>query len=203
MIPCSISGSGPRPRSLVDVIIIIIGIITVDGFIGVVGIVTHHHVFSPGQRWADSDLFLGLIGSVSLRLPKALVVMLAVRVASHEPLELRREARGAVGVGCRPGRLLLLLGLARGVRMSRVFVVNDGDRSRVHLLLRRPSPPRGLILCSVAQNAKNLPIVWPLKRLPESRPLLCLGFPLRVSNLQNENTKIEAGICVKTRAKYA
>lgn len=156
MIPCAISGSRSRPRSLVNVIIIVIWIIAINGLVGVVGVVGDHHIFPPGQRWTDGDLLLGLIGFVAPLRPRALtgplVVMLAVLVPSHEPLERRHQAAGAVRVRRRPWRLLLLLGrrLALGVRMSHARISDDGDRSRLHLLLRCAPAPRWLILRALA-----------------------------------------------------
>lgn len=171
MIPCAISGSRSRPRSLVNVIIIVIWIVTITGLVRVIGIIADHHVVSPGHRRTDGDFFLGLIGSAATMRPRArtgtVTVMLAVFVPPHEPLEWRREATGAAGIGRRPGRLLLLLLLlghrrVRGVLMPHVRITNDGDRSRLHLFLRCAPPPRWLILRALAQNAKNLAVVRPL-----------------------------------------
>lgn len=69
--------------------------------------------------------------------------MLAVFVSSHESLESRREP---TGIRRRPGRLLLLLLLLLGVRMSHVGITDDGDRSRLHLFLRCAPAPRRLVL---------------------------------------------------------
>lgn len=156
MIPCAISRSRPLPRSLVNVIVIVIRVIAVDGLVRVVWIITDHHVFSPGQRWTDGDLLLGPIAAAVPLRPRALIgtplVMLAVLLPSHEPLERRRETLRA---GPRSGRLLLLLllshRLALGVLVPHVPIANDGDRSRLlHLLLRCTPPPRWLILRAVA-----------------------------------------------------
>ncbi|TNN71322.1 hypothetical protein EYF80_018400 [Liparis tanakae] len=111
------------------------GIIQLHTPPGVVGIITDHHVVSPGQRRTDSDLFLGLI-AVLLRLRELTgtvsVIQLAVLLPSHESLERRREPAGSVQIRRRPGRLLLLLlllllghTLVRGVRMSHVRITND------------------------------------------------------------------------------
>lgn len=139
---------------------IVIRVISISGLIRVVGIVADHHVVSPGQRRTDGDLLLGPIAA-ALR-PRAraetLVAMLAVLVASHEPLERGREPAGLLRLGPRPGRRLLLLLLllplghrvAWSVRVPRVSIANDGDRSRLHLLLRCAPAPRGLILRALA-----------------------------------------------------
>lgn len=152
VIPRAVPGSRPRPRSLVNVIIIVIRIIAIHGFVRVVvGIVADHHVLSPGQRRTDSDFVLGVIGSAApLRLRAltgALAGMLAVLAPSHEPLEWRRESTGAVRTGRRPGRLLLL---TRGVLRSHVGITDDGDRSRLHLFLRCAPAPRWLVLRALA-----------------------------------------------------
>lgn len=144
MIPCAISGSRSLPRSLVNVIVIVIWIIGVDGLVGIVWIVSHHHVFSP-----DIDLLLGLIYSAAPLRPCALtgtrLVMLAVLLASHEPLDRQREAALALRVGGRPGRLLLGHRLSLGVRIP-----DDCDRSLLHLLLRCAPTSGRLILRPLA-----------------------------------------------------
>lgn len=162
MVPCAISGSRSLPRSLVNVIMIVIWVI-IAGLVGVViGVITDHHVISPGHRWTDRDL--GLI--VARLRPRALIVMLAVLVSSHEPLEQRPRRLLLLLKLLLPGlvlllkllllpglvlRLGLLLRLARGVRLFHVHIPDDGDRSRLHLLLRRCAPaPRRLVLRALA-----------------------------------------------------
>ena len=182
----------PGPRSLVHVIMIIIWIITIRGLVWVVGIVTGHHVFSPGLRWTHSDLLLGLVCPVPPLRPRALTgpvtVMLAVLSPSHQ-----RSHKAPLDGRCRGRRLLLLLShrLALGVRMSRVPITDDGDSSLLHLLLRCAPPPRCLILRALAQNAKNLPVVGPLQRVPQSRSLVIShlrpGVSLRLGRLQDEH----------------
>lgn len=113
MNPCAISGSLSRPRLLVNVIVIIIWIVTIDGLVGVVGIITDHHVFSPGHRGPDGDFFVGLIGSAAPVRPRALrgtsVVMLAVLASPQERLEWSGEVTGGACIGRSLRKLLLLL----------------------------------------------------------------------------------------------
>lgn len=199
VVPGAISGSRPSPGSLIDVIIVVIRIVSINGLVGVVGIVAHHHVFSAGRRRTDGELFLRLIGSVAPVRPGAhggtVVVMLAVLVPPHQPLERRREAR----IGRWPRGLLG----HRRVRGVLIRIADDGDSLPLHLLLRCAPAPRRLVLRALAQDAENLAIVGPLESLAESRSLALPRIPLRVRRLQNENKRIDARIRVKWRAKDA
>lgn len=163
MILGAISGSRSRPRPLVDVVVVVVGVVAVSGLVGVVGIIAHHHVLSPGT---GSGILPGGVGRAGPLRPRAragaVAVVPAVLVPSQEPLERGREA---ARLGGRPGRLLplpLRRRLAGGVRVPRVRITDDGDRARLHLLLRCAPPPRRLILGALAQNAEDLAVVGPL-----------------------------------------
>lgn len=195
MIPCAISGSRPRPRSLVHVVVIIIRIVAVDGLVGVIGVIAHHHVLSP-RRGAGRELLQGLIGSAAPLALCAHTLVPAGFVSSQEPLDRVLEPGSGTS---RVLLLLLLLGLlglwlVRALLVSHVCIADDGDRSGLrllHLLLRCAPSPRWLILCAVAQNAKDPAVVSPLQCLPESRslaaPSLRPRIPLRLGRLQYEN----------------
>lgn len=201
MDPCAITRSGSRPRSLVNVIVVVIGIVPIGGLVRVVGIIAHHHVFSPGQGWADGNLCLGLVGCAAPARRRtrfgALMVMLAVFAPPDESVRRRRPARLLP---------LLLRLLPWGRRLVR-GVLNDGERWRLHLLLRCAPAPRRLILRALAQNAEDLAIVGPLQCLPESRSrtlsLLRPHIPLRLNSMQNKNQKTHAHRCATRRARYA
>lgn len=208
MDPCAVSGSLSRPRSLVNVIVVVIWIVTISGLVRVVGIIADHHVFSPGQRWGQGNLFLGVVGWAAparRRLRSgAVTVMLAMLASPDEPLQWLRQVSCVARTRRGPGGLLPLLPLLlRGHRRVR-GVLNDGEGSRLHLFLGCALAPRRLILRALAQNAEDLAIVGPLQCLPErTLSLVRPHIPLGLGSLNNENQEIHARECVKRRARYA